>query len=293
MIFSAVEPLNACTDVIADITINPSQGGDLIPSVAIDRIIAQRNEGIAQFMDGMALIHAAARQLSAAANKDYLPGFSDVVKLAADWREKPEKYGDAVAKLVDRKVWDRLLSDTGMYTLMSCKQRNAWDRQLEGNACPAVTLETVLATFTQLNADKADTFEQGVIDVFRGLSWDYKTNSPCRLGKKIIVECFINKWGNGHCSFTWEGQQRLDDLARPFYLLDGKTVPDSRVGDGRKYADFFLTANPIGKSCELDYFTVKGFAKGTGHIVFKRPDLVNKINDIVASRFPNMLPPRL
>ncbi|MGO4747026.1 DUF4942 domain-containing protein [Serratia quinivorans] len=153
MTFSTVEQSSKCLGVMADITVNPSQGGDLIPSVSIDRIIAQRNSGIAQFMDGMTLIHAAAKQLSAAANKDNLYGFSDVVKLALDWRDKPEKYGDAVAKLIDQKVWDRLLSDTGMYTLMSSKQRDEWDRQLNSKDCPEVTLETVLATFKQLNSE--------------------------------------------------------------------------------------------------------------------------------------------
>ncbi len=81
MTFSTVEQSSKYLGVMADITVNPSQGGDLIPSVSIDRIIAQRNSGIAQFMDGMTLIHAAAKQLSAAANKDNLYGFSDVVKL--------------------------------------------------------------------------------------------------------------------------------------------------------------------------------------------------------------------
>jgi len=293
MTFSTVEQTYEDMGVIADITVNPSLGGEIIPSVSIDRIIAQRNGGIALFMEGMAQIHAAAKQLAEAANKDYLCGFSDVVKLALDWLGKPEKYGDAVAKLIDRKVWDRLLSDTGMYTLMSSKQRDEWDRQLNSKDCPEVTFDTVLATFKQLNADKAATFEQGVIDVFRSLSWDYKSNSPCRLGKKIIVERFLNTWRNGHSSFTWEGQQLLDDLARPFYLLDGKNVPDFRAGEGQKYADFFRTGNKISELCDLEYFTVKGFAKGTGHIVFKRPDLVNEINDIVARQFPGMLPSRL
>jgi hypothetical protein len=27
-------------------------------------------------------------------------------------------------------------------------------------------------------------FERAVINVFKGLSWDYKSNSPCKFGKK-------------------------------------------------------------------------------------------------------------
>ncbi|EJL8870108.1 DUF4942 domain-containing protein, partial [Escherichia coli] len=33
--------------------------------------------------------------------------------------------------------------------------------------------------------------------------------------------------------------------------------------------------------------------KGTVHIVFKRPDLVEKLNDIIARNYPGALPPRV
>lgn len=47
------------------VDINPTQSaGEVIPSVAIDRIIAQRDSGIATFMQGMNLIHQAQKQLA-------------------------------------------------------------------------------------------------------------------------------------------------------------------------------------------------------------------------------------
>ncbi|EEU3419567.1 DUF4942 domain-containing protein, partial [Escherichia coli] len=42
-----------------------------------------------------------------------------------------------------------------------------------------------------------------------------------------------------------------------------------------------------------EYFTVRGYQKGTVHIVFKRPDLVEKLNDIIARHYPGVLPPRV
>ena len=31
--------------------------------------------------------------------------------------------------------------------------------------------------------------------------------------------------------------------------------------------------------------------KGSGHVLFKRPDLVEKVNDIIARHYPGALPP--
>lgn len=67
-------------------------------------------------------------------------------------------------------------------------ERDEWNSQLMSDTCPEITLDNVLATFRHLNASKMQTFEQGLIDVYRKLSWDYRTNNPCRLGKKIIIE---------------------------------------------------------------------------------------------------------
>lgn len=40
--------------------------------------------------------------------------------------------------------------------------------------------------------------ERGVINVFKGLSWDYKSSSPCQFDKKIIVNNLVsyNRWGS-------------------------------------------------------------------------------------------------
>ncbi|CDG97209.1 hypothetical protein XBP1_2510006 [Xenorhabdus bovienii str. puntauvense] len=73
-----------------------------------------------------------------------------------------------------------------------------------------------------------DVFERGLINVFKGLSWDYKTNSPCSFGKKIIINNLVthNRWG---FSLNWGWRQdQLADLERMLFLLDGKPIPDNR-----------------------------------------------------------------
>jgi hypothetical protein len=45
------------------------------------------------------------------------------------------------------------------------------------------------------------------------------------------------------------------------------------------------------KVYEDEYFAIKYFMKGSAHIVFKKPELIDKMNDIIAKYYPSMLAP--
>ncbi|ELQ3274692.1 DUF4942 domain-containing protein, partial [Escherichia coli] len=205
--------------------LNTAGTTDVIPSVAIDRIIAQRNEGIALFMQAMECLATARRILLDASGDIFLYGFEDYVTDSVRRMDKPEEAKRNITRLADRKIWDRLMTDTGMYTFMSSCQRDEWNSQLMSDTCPEITQDNVLATFRHLNASKMQTFEHGLIDVYRKLSWDYRTNNPCRLGKKIIIENLLYRWSNGRVTLDCSGREALDDLVRPFCLLEGRNVP--------------------------------------------------------------------
>lgn len=269
------------------------QGSEVVPSVEIERIIAQRSEGIRLYLDAIKQLRDARQMMKAAGNCQYLYDFEKTVEWALS-RGDTATYDPeaAISRVIDGKIWDRLMSETGMYTLMSTKQRNEWDMQLSGKDMPAVTLDNVLATFRQLNAGKADTFTRGLIDVFKQLSWDYKTNNPCKFGKRVVLSSLlcVRRYG---VSFSSESHTKIDDLARPFYVLEGRSVPDYRVSVGARLDEFFSANQFNGEVFDSEYFTVRYFKKGSAHITFKRMDLVDKLNDLVASQYPGMLPPRL
>lgn len=269
------------------------QGREIIPSVEIERIIALRDEGIRIYLAGVKQLREARNLMKLAGNCQYLYDYERTVQNALSASDltthNPEA---AIARVIDGKIWDRLMSETGMYTLMSAKQRDKWDKELSGADMPAVTLDNVLATFRQLNADKFDTFSQGVIDVFKKLSWDYKTNNPCKFGKRIVMSSLLCV-GRYSVSFTSDSHAKIDDLARLFYVLEGRNVPDYRVSTGAKLDEFFSANGFNGEKFDSDYFTVRYFKKGSAHITFKRPDLVEHLNDLVAKHYPSMLPPRL
>lgn len=102
---------------------------------------------------------------------------------------------------------------------------------------PAISESNILSTFEQLHKNKGEVFERGVINTFKSLSWDYKTNNPCRFGKKIIVEGVVkhDQWGFG-LNWGWQ-RDRLTDLERMLLLLDGKPIPDNREDVTRRLGD--------------------------------------------------------
>ena len=205
--------------------------------------------------------------------------------------EKTETAMKVIIRNMDRGIWRDLMKKSGMLSLMDAQARDQWDRNLEGDEIPAISEANILSTFEQLHQSKDEVFERGIINIFKGLSWDFKTNSPCSFTKKMIINSLVvyNRWGYSMCG-GWRRDQ-LADLERMLHLLDGKPIPDNR-GDVTTRLMDHVSLQKASHIYEDDYFSIRYFQKGTGHITFKRPDLVDKMNDIVAKHYPSMLPSR-
>lgn len=175
-----------------------------------------------------------------------------------------------------------------MLSIMDAQARDQWHNSLEKEDILAISEANILSTFKQLHQSKGEVFERGVINVFKGLSWSYKTNSPCKFGAKIIVSGLVkyDQWGFG-LNWGWQ-RDRLADLERMMMLIDGKPIPDNRADVTRRLGDH-IHENRHSNSYEDEMFTIKYFQKGTAHITMKRPDLVDKLNDIIAKHYPGML----
>lgn len=199
-----------------------------------------------------------------------------------------DKAMPVITRNIDRSIWRDLMLKSGMLTLMDAEARSQWAKNLEEGDLPAISEANILSTFEQLHHNKQEVFERGIINVFKGLSWDYKTNNPCYFGKRIIVNNLVkhDRWGYS-LNWGWRRDQ-LADLERMLYLLDGKTIPDNRHDISTRFMDF-VRDNPHKQIFEDELFTIRCFQKGSGHIAFKRLDLVEKMNDIVAKHYPGML----
>lgn len=73
-------------------------------------------------------------------------------------------------------------------------------------------------------------------------------------------------------------------------LLDGKPIPDNRE-DIASRLSAHISQKKASDSYQDDYVNIKYFQKGSAHITFLRPNLVDKMNDIIAKHYPGMLAP--
>lgn len=263
---------------------------DMICSTSIERIVTGRNTALVQ-------IETLIQQLDDITTLTRSIGG----KTALDWAmkqefrcgcwlmEKPETAMKAITRNLDRSIWRDLMKKSGMLSIMDAQARDQWYNSLEKDDIPAVSEENILSTFEQLHLNKGEVFERGVINVFKGLSWDFKTNSPCKFGAKIIVTGLVkcDRWGFG-LNWGWQ-RDRLADLERMLMLLDGKPVPDNRADVTHRLSDH-IHENRHSNRYEDEMFTIKYFQKGTTHITFKRPGLIDKLNDIIARHYPGALP---
>ncbi|WP_407579324.1 DUF4942 domain-containing protein [Citrobacter koseri] len=265
---------------------------DVICSTSIERIVSGRNAALVQIevlMQQLGDVSTLTRSIGGKTALDW--AMKQDFRCGCWLMEKREAAMKAITRNLDRSIWRDLMKRSGMLSIMDAEARDQWYRSLEGNDIPAVSEANILSTFEQLHLNKGEVFERGVINVFRGLSWDFKTNSPCRFGAKIIVTGLVkcDRWGFG-LNWGWQ-RDRLADLERMLMILDGKPVPDNRADVTRRLGDH-IDANRHNNQYEDDMFAIKYFQKGTAHITFKRPELVDKLNEIIARHYPGALTTR-
>ncbi|MEX4004170.1 DUF4942 domain-containing protein [Paraburkholderia sp. EG285A] len=194
---------------------------------------------------------------------------------------------DSMTARIDAAGWGYLMKESGLRTLMDAKAREEWDKGVYEFRTPPLTLPNVTSTFEMLHAGRAELFDRGVIHCFKRLSWDYKTNLPFRFGKRLVLRhLYYAATGNYTQHVNHRGADELDDLVRVFSVLDGKPEPDHRNG---MYVHLSEAARKCERTIELEYFSIRWFKNGNGHLTFARPELVEQLNRILARHYPNAL----
>lgn len=262
---------------------------DLIPSLSIANLLQQREAVITLFQEALEKLEQA-HTLATAARL----GFPDL-SMARGWRgngiHMTGEYANRTTLLetfqacVDAGGWTTLLHDSGMRSIMSASKRKEVDEQIQGEKLPPLTREAIGETFAELHESRGEMFEQGVIECFRRLSWDYNTNLPQKFGKRIVMT-YLTSYGSANMRQTDE----LDDLLRVFHLCDGKPEADHRTGAYRLIADAMQITSEWPKLAENDYVSIRLFKNHNGHVTFKRPDLIQRLNRIIAKHYPHALP---
>lgn len=289
---------------------------ELVPSVSIANMVNQRAAVMARLDQAIGLIREAAKiateahlgmpRFSVGTGYGRSYGDHNINSATAGSDRNGARSGPSASedegtrKLlrlgIDCGAWQYLMTQSGLRSMMDAAARAKWDKAISDGDVPELNDANIRSTFKMLHDSRGEMFERGVIAVFKGLAWDYKTNLPQKFGKRIVIKylrCSVmpGKWSSGGNSLgsigSFSKTDALDDLTRVFSVLDGKPEPDVRNGWYGRVSACRSLDDPDPAD---DYMMIRCFRNGNGHVTFKRLDLVDKMNLIIAKHYPGALP---
>jgi len=190
---------------------------------------------------------------------------------------------DDSIKELDRMYWRQSFDHTGLMQLLDAQSKKKFDQDLQANP-PAFTIENVQSSFVDLAQNAGKMFDDGVINVFRRLPGCYKSNDDFKIGPKIVMSWMVeSRWSRGLQLRYGAGEDEINDVDRVFKTLDGKKYVE------RSLSCAMNTAIQDGGFYEDEYFAAKAYKNGNLHLRFKRADLVEKVNLIIAKRYGSVI----
>ncbi len=284
---------------------DPSHGGlprgetGLVMSISVENLVAQRNATIARIVEAHRLLVSIEDDAHLTGTLQRPRSWSLDLQFSSGNRGSfTSDRGVALAtKRIDAGYWSHLLAQSGLQSFLDAAAREEWRKAIEREDVPVLTVATVEATFAQLYNARGDMFERGVCELFRKLSWHYKTNNPVKLGKRLVLTYAVNGWSGG---IEHGASDKLDDIIRVMSMLDGKPEPDHRQAawhtlnnpETRWMRDAKVNHTAtLGPVSGKPYLSIRGYKNRNAHLTFLRLDLVDKMNKIIAKHYPGALPP--
>lgn len=263
---------------------------ELVPSVSIQALVMRRDALVERVTKAHELLVEADGLAAGMFGAEYSTRSGLALRLE---RQRGIDFLDARGleaqiKEIDGRAWSYLLRESGLRSFMDAQARAEWEKAIDANAVIPLTEANIAATFRGLYEERGAMFERGVVAVFKKLSWVYKTNSPVKFGKRLVLRGVVCQWSGGTRPDS-DGCDKIDDLIRVMSVLDGHPEPDHRQSAYRRLdAAKWPTEAAV---FDFGYFTVRGFKNGNAHLTFGRLDLVDRMNQIIARHYPNALAP--
>jgi hypothetical protein len=194
------------------------------------------------------------------------------------------KYSDEqLIKQIDQRLWRHAFDKTGLFQYMDSIAKSEFDESLK-KAPPAFTIDNVRSSLLDTATQARGMFIRGLVEFFLGLNKGYKTNTnePFKISKRAVIQWATTCWygeitvnagtyGNGAAVFN--------DLDRVMKSLDEKKYHP------RELESNLNEAWKTSRVYEDQYYQIKGFKNGNAHILFKRPDLLEKANKLISEYY--------
>lgn len=253
---------------------------DIVRKASAAEIVGCRDEAIRLYGEAFRMIHEAKMMVKRATGSDHTgPNLRGMSFYSI---EKGDFTGDMadVRKSIDTGVWEYLLDAIGLKTMMDATAIQEF-RDQNRKSPPEVTMDNLAATMNDLGSRRVEIFDRGVINLFNKLDHTFKTNPSFRLEKKIIINSALGTTSYGGWNHYRNADAQVRDMDRIFHMLDGKP-PKDHLADA---AAVVGSVRNLPATVETDYFTFRLCVNGNLHVGFKRADIVNGVNRIIAQHF--------
>ena len=247
-------------------------GTDLIPAQSVEYLVGQYNLAVERIRSAFRLFGEAETGLKTAYGN-----YSTFHHLSI--RESPE----GLIKDITKNFWNYVFTVTKMRDVLTVNRRDQLDRMIGRGEMPEITVDNVSDLMASLKNQAPDLMAEFITETFNFLrpsGTGLKTNAAPELGKKVIVEYMVDT-SYGLTRLHYRREQALSALDNTFSLLDGKGLV-SYPGDSKTAINESIRAKRF--TTQTEYFDFKWFKNGNLHIVFRRPDLVERLNQ-VAGRY--------
>lgn len=217
------------------------------------------------------------------------------------------RYNDCIAindylKDVRLKYWKALLSNKKFIGKLTSKLQTEYRRKVEKLADYDFTEFNIYTLSAEMNAQIKTGIEDEIIAMFDRLTEEHsyypecaknrhyydgwKTNKAHKIGKKVIIPCYgvFDSWDGK--PRIYDANKTLEDIERILNLFDGHMTEEVNSAD-------FLNFNfnqGITKDIKQKFYKVTFYKKGTAHITFTCPELIERFNIYVAQN-KQWLPP--
>jgi hypothetical protein len=294
--------------------VNENKG--VLARQSIEEIVTTRDEAMKLYeeaFDAIDLADQAIGRASAVASSCH-PGVNQYSSnsareaaefLAAVSMPDRETYLTVARRLLDADIWAYIIERTELETLMDKKAKDDLRKQMEyvpqrtrngevingdeiAKGLPPVTVETVEATLRHFAGEADSIWRRGIATAFSNLDKRFKSHDGFKIGSRMILTYCFSEWGG--LAYGGHHRDTLLDIERAFLVLDGKP-PRAAYGGicGLVEANKQRPSSDCPAEWEGDYFRLVGYMNGNGHLWFTRKDLVQKVNQILAEHYGEVI----
>lgn len=205
-------------------------------------------------------------------------------------------------KDVRLKYWKALMSNPKFIGKLTSKLQSEYHKSVDRLADYDFSEFNIYTLSAEMNSKIKQGVEDEIIAMFDRLTEEHsyypectknrhyydgwKTNKAHKIGKKVIIPCYgiFSSWSGE--PRIYEAEKVLSDIERILNFLDGHMTEEVN-----SYS--FLKHNfeqGITKNIRQKFYTVTFYKKGTVHITFTCPELIERFN-IYAAQHKAWLPP--